>query len=188
MNDQQPVGLFDDTDIDYDVEAVMPETRSEQLERASWHMKMAARLVAERDELEHVWRVEMGRLRERWLERAEAYNSRIVWHEAPVEALHLALLADDPKRKTIVLPYGTSKVRVPKTPRIVIDDQPALLVWAEANHPDILGRTINVTGVKTIASVTKAGVVDVNGEIIPGVLAVLDDPSWTANYLQDDDR
>lgn len=184
--DDQPVDLFDDTDIDYGVEAQMPETRPEQLERASWHMKMAARLVAERDEMMAVYKAEIARLQARWIERSDVYDSRIAWHQAPVEALHLALLADDPKRKTIVLPYGTSKVRVPKTPRIIIDDQSALLVWAEANHPDILGRTINVTGVKTIASVTKAGVVDPNGELIPGVRAVLDDPSWTASYSEDD--
>jgi hypothetical protein len=45
-----------------------------------------------------------------------------------------------------------------------------------------------VTGVKTIATVTEAGVVDPNGELVPGVEASIDEPSWSATYETGDDQ
>lgn len=171
-----------DVDIDYEQPANMPDSDAAALERASWHLRMAAKYANERRQLVDVYQAEMDRLTARLDHRVRILDARIAWHEAPVEALHRALLEADPKRKTIELPYGTSRVRVSKTPRIEFVDKAATLAWAENTHPDILGRTINVTGVKTIANVTDAGVVDDNGELIPGVAAVLDEPSWSVSY------
>lgn len=172
----------DDTDIDYETAAEMPPGEAEALERASWHMRMAARLTAEKDQLTAVYQAEMDRLTERIQHRRRILDQRIAWHEEPVKALHLNIVARNPKRKTIDLPYGTSKVRVPATPRVVITDKPALLAWAENTHPDLLSRDINVTAVKTIAQATRSGPLDPNGEVIPGVEFVLDAPSWSSNY------
>ena len=187
--DDPIINLVDDLDIDYTVDAEMPEDRPDQLERASWHLKMASRLARERDELNVVYQAEIERLTNRWRARAEVFANRIEWHERPVRELHMALLAEDPKRKTIHLPYGTSKVRVSKTPRVRIVDQPTLLAWAEQNWPDILGRTINVTGVKEIvARLPKlepgetSGVTDLNGELIPGAAATMPESSWSVSY------
>jgi hypothetical protein len=174
----------DEPDIDYETPAVMPEGSAEALDRASWHMRMASMISTERDQITAVYKAEMERLQIRLQHRIRIFDDRIAWHEEPVSSLHLALLRDEPKRKSIELPYGTSKVRVPKTPRVEFTDQPATLAWAEVNHPEILGHTINVTGVKSIAvPLGEAGsVTDTNGEIIPGVQAVLDDPSWSVSY------
>jgi len=172
----------EEPDIDYNEPALMPEQQAEALDRASWHMRMAARLDAERAQLNAVYKAEIERLQIRQGHRDRILADRIAWHEGPVQALHLALLRENPKRKTIELPYGTSKVRVSKTPRLEFTDKAATMAWAEQAHPEILGRTINVTGVKHIAQITEAGVLDKNGEIIPGVVATLDEPSWSASY------
>lgn len=176
--------LADEPDIDYETPAEMPAAQTEALDRASWHLSMAARIRAERAQLDAVYAAEIERLQIRQAHRRRIMDDRIAWHEEPVEALHLALLRDDPKRKSIELPHGTSKIRVSKTRRLEFTDQPATIAWAEANYPEILGRTINVTGVKHVATITEAGVViDPNGEIVPGVAAAeLPPPSWSATY------
>ena len=178
----------DESDIDYDTPAKMPAGEADALERASWHMRKAAMLTAQRDQLAAVYKAEIERLQIRLGHRVRIINDQIAWHEEPVKGLHLALLARDPKRKTIELPYGTSKVQERKTPKLTITDQATLLAWAESNHPDILGRTINVTGVKTVAKVLDSlAVVDAStGEVIPGVDATVDGLKWSSLYEQDE--
>jgi hypothetical protein len=174
-------------DIDYDTPALMPPGEPEALERASWHMRMAAQITAERDQIAAVYKAEMERLEMRLAHRMRIMNNRIAWHEQPVEALHLALLKSNPKRKTIELPYGTSKVRVSTAPKLSISDNSALLVWAENNHPELLGRTINITAVKTVAVMHMGKVIDAaSGEMIPGVEATTVDPKWSSLYEQDE--
>jgi len=174
----------DVSDVDYDEPANMPTGDAEALERASWHLSMSARYQHERDQLTAVFRAEIERLQLRLAERQRTLDARIAWHEEPVRAFHLARLARDPKSsKTLALPHGTSRIRVSKTPHVEIVDRPALLVWAEANHPDILGRTVNVTGVKSIiASGAGEQVVDGNGKFVPGVELSLPGPSWSVSY------
>jgi hypothetical protein len=176
--------LGDEPDIDYDTPAEMPDGQAEALDRASWHLKMAAKYSRQLSEIDAVYKAEMERLDIRRQHRLRILANQIAWHETPVESLHRALLAEDPKRKSIELPYGTSKIRASKTPKLEFTDMAATLAWAEENHPDILGRTINVTGVKTIASTSPdfRMVVDDNGEIIPGVEASMPESSWSASY------
>lgn len=178
-----------DLDIDYTEPAVMPDDHTAALERASWHMRIAAMLTAERDQLTAVYLAEMDRLVVRLQHRQRILNERIAWHEEPVKSLHLALLRIDPRRKTIELPHGASKIQVPKTPKAHITDKGALLAWAEDHHPDLLSRDINVTAVRTIALADATptpehptGAVDANGEVIPGVEVRLDPPKWSATY------
>lgn len=188
MNEDLDIPIGDEPDIDYGTPALMPDGTAEALDRASWHLKMAARATAQRDEIDAVYQAEMDRLEIRRLHRRRIFNDQIAWHQAPIESLHRALLRDDPKRKSIELPYGTSKIRVSKTPTVTFTDKAATLAWAETNHPDILGRTINVTGVKSIANVTDAGVIDTTGEIIPGVEASTPEPSWSIQFASDEDQ
>jgi hypothetical protein len=172
----------EDLDIEYDTPADMPTDHMDALERASWHLKMAGQFHEERVELEAMYKREIERLTLRHAQHDRIIRNRIEWHERPVSALHRAIVRDDPKRKTIHLPYGTSKVRVSATPRLEITDRAAALAWAESSYPEILGRTINVTGIKSVAQVTAAGVIDENGEIVPGVTASMPDDSWSVSY------
>ena len=184
----------DEPDIDYDTPALMPAEEAGALERASWHMKMASRLTAERNELTAIYAAEIDRLQIRLEHRRRILADRITWHELPIESLHAALLRDNPKRKTIELPYGTSKVRVPATPKAVITDKDAVLAWAEKAHPELLGHTINVTAIRTVAApagevtvARAAAAIDTDtGEVIPGVEVTLDPPTWSSNYEEAD--
>jgi len=184
--------LFDDPghepDIDYDTPANMPEGEAEALERASWHMRKAAMLKAERDQLNAVYQAEIDRLLVRRGHRLRIIDNQIEWHEEPVRSLHLALLRDNPRRKTIELPYGTSKVRAAQKPKVIIEDKGAVLAWAERNHPDLLGMTINVTDLRSVAEPTDDGrAVDAaTGELVPGASSHTPEPTWSALYEQDE--
>jgi hypothetical protein len=177
-------------DIDYDTPAVMPPGEAEALERASWHIKKAAMISSEKSQLAAVYKAEMERLQIRLAHRVRIMNDQIAWHEEPVRSLHLAIQGSNPKRKSIELPYGTSKVTVPKTPTVQIVDQPAVLAWAEANHPELLGHTINVTAVRSVSRIPEGVTTELpgkvfdagTGEVIPGVESTLAPKKWTPKY------
>lgn len=185
--------LLEQGDIDYETPAQMPTGEADALERASWHLKRAA---AKRDELARlkaVYDAEIDRLKIRLGHRTRILQSQIDWHEEPVRQMHLALVDRDPKSaKTIDLPYGTSKVSVPKSPKVEIVDPDAVTAWALDAHPDIVKHSVNVTAVRSVATPAEPSKVTVGkpgkaidaatGEIIPGVEVTLDEPRWTVSY------
>jgi hypothetical protein len=128
----------DDDTIDY---AVEPEPihglDAEALERASWHVRKIAERRRELEQLGDVYRNELRRITDRYDSVTRRINAGIAWHEVPVKQLHAALLAVDPRRKTIALPYGTMRATVPVKARIFITDPVAAQEWALTNHPDL---------------------------------------------------
>lgn len=182
----------DTSDLKYEQPAVMPANEAEALERANWHLRMAAKRRDERDQLAAVYKKEIERLQIRLQHRTRILNDQIAWHEEPVKGLHLALLRENPKRKTIELPSGKSSVRVPQTPKVNIVDNAAVLAWAEKEHPELISHAINVTAVRTVAGASdadglkpgdvRAAIDTETGEIIPGCEVTLDPPSWSVSY------
>lgn len=190
--------LFDDTsDLDYSTPAQMPPGEAEALERASYHMMMAGKRKRELDQLKAVYKATLEDLKLRLAHRTRILEDQIRYHHEPVESLHMAIYGADPERATIELPWGTSKVTTPRKPKVEITDEAAVLAWAEVNRPELLGHTINVTAVKTVAKLPEESLpVGVSGtvwdtdtgETIPGVRAVLEAPKWSPSYDTGDDR
>lgn len=121
---------------DFDYEADPPEIDPGDVD---WqlHANEALRRIAfwegRQAEDDHTFQRELARLTVWHEKRSQVTNQRIGWHKLSLIGLHKALLEDDPKRKTIVLPYGTLKARVSKTPRFSITDKDAFLQWCETN-------------------------------------------------------
>lgn len=182
MDPEDP--LFDDAldglDIDYETPAEMPEDEPAALSRASWHLRMASMIKSEQIALNNLYQEEIDRLQIKQMHRWRIAEDRIAWHEAPVEEMHLKIIHDDPKRaKTLELPHGTSKVRVPVTPKVHFTDQEATLAWVLENHPEIVKHSV---GIAAVRSIIDKGVHDKNGEIVPGIESRLDQPTWSSSY------
>jgi hypothetical protein len=118
---------------------------------------------------------------ERWNERRMArWDSKLAWHRAPCIDLLAALRAADPKLKTLDLPSGRVKSRTPTKPTVCVDDERAVIAWAETNMPDLLDRKVRVDR-RALASYVLT-----TGELPEGVS--LEDPrtSYTIDVSPDE--
>lgn len=174
-------GSTDTSDLDYSVPARLPEDDDEALRRIDWHVRMVRRERDELHRLEALYRAEMDRLHDRYAERARIINSRIDWHSSPVESWHRA----HPERRTVELPHGTSKLRVPKQPMVFMagEDNDVVRDWAITAHPEIL-RGPNVTAVRKVVQIVETGdgwqaIDPATGEVVPGVTVQMPEPTWT---------
>lgn len=172
--------MSDTSDIDYDTPAFIPDNEAEALERIAWHARLARAAHAELADVEAMYAAEMERLRDRLDNRQAIINKRIAWHTAPIESYHRMRLEADPKRKTIELPHGTSRVTVPTKPKAWITDYEAATEWARTAHPEIM-RGPNVTDLRDVVQITDdLKVIDpATGEIVPGVAAEIPAARWT---------
>jgi hypothetical protein len=164
-----------DTGEDYDTEPPVLDG----LEQVAYHVRRVREERAELEALEAVYRAELERMKDRWENRREVIENRIAWHLIPVESWHRS----HPDTRTIEVPHGTLKLSVPKTLKVFIgsgdDDKAKVRQWAIESHPEILGDPL-VTKVRSVTLVVDGRVVDADtGEIVPGVTAVLPDPSWS---------
>lgn len=97
------------------------------------------------------------------------------WLEQALAQYHRAVLARDPKAKTVSLPNGTLKARA-QQPEWTFEDPDAFLAWAQANAPELVrqpdppGPAIDKAATKqTMAANVVDGRLVVLGEIVPGV-------------------
>lgn len=128
-----------DTLADIDLEAPEPDEPMpvpQGIEQASWYVRRLARLRDRMAENVSVANSERQRV-DIWL---AGVNGRLDDQAKALEdalaAWHRALLADDPKRRTIRLPFG--KIVARKRPsRIEVDDD-AFVPWAVANWPELV--------------------------------------------------
>lgn len=105
------------------------------LKRVDYHLRhiraidQAKTLAAER------FQAEFRRIKDLWEERSAQLDRDRAWHEAPCVALHAAILARDPSRKTIKngLSHGVLKSITPTKPGIEWVDEAAFCDWAEDN-------------------------------------------------------
>lgn len=177
--------LHDDVTFDYDEPpSPIAGLDAAALAEANWHIRVAGELAAELDALHVVYGNEIKRLNARLDARAGKIRARIEWHETPVKQLHAALLAANPKRKTIELPHGTMKATVPSKAIITIVDPEAVQAWALSNIPDACPpRQVGVMDLRAALVVNAAGmVVDPSTmEVVPGVAATVPAPTFAVN-------
>lgn len=165
-----------------------PLAEIEALDRADYHLLQVARLrhdLAVHDEL---FRRAIDRLQDRAIERRVIIERQIEWHLAPVAQLHFRLLEANPKRRTIELPSGTLKARIPEKPQVFIDDQAAVAEWARNSAPELVPPPdrVRVTDLRKVVAVVPRpdgtlAVVTRHGEPVPGVHAEVPQPTWNAD-------
>lgn len=166
-----PDALYDDEPISYDVE---PEpihgTDVAALDRADWHVRQIARLRAEQESARELFQLEIRRLTDRLEHRLSVLKRQEEWHKAPVEALHRALLAEDPKNnKTKHLRHGKLLARS-VSEQVHIEDRDAVKEWALTAHPDLCPpKDPLVTELRRVVKIHDGKAIDpATGEVIPG--------------------
>lgn len=149
---------------------------------AGWHLRQIRKLRKRAAEVQAVYNRERERLDEWFARGTDKFEARIEWHEAPLRQLHQRLVEQDPKRKSIELPDGTLKMRVPVKPQVVVDDADGLLAWATEHAPHLLPepRPVRVTDLRREAVALSEDVVvlTATGEVVPFVHAEVPEPTW----------
>jgi hypothetical protein len=126
----------------YEDEPPVIEGRDAQaLLDADDHLRRRAFWQTRLDEAEKVYHCQLDRLNEWWAAEKQRIGRHIDWHDQTVTSLHAALLADDPKRKTIHLPHGTLRAR--KLPDRVEADPAVTLPWLLEHRADLLRHEID---------------------------------------------
>lgn len=164
--------MSDELDIDYTVDAVLPEDPEEAKRRVEWHARMARHYTAQLAEETAAFQREIDRLKAEIEMRKRTVEARVRWHTDPIESYHRMRQEQDPDYRTLRMPHGTSKITVPKKPVVSLgdmsDDEDAAVAWLIEQHPQLL----KLPGIATIRSLVDVKEVD-EGEDITG-LAVFD--------------
>lgn len=169
--------MSDTVDYDGPAEPWQPPDGWDVMERLDWHARRARSVQAQIDGINDLFGREMDRLEARRDEEVAILQRKIDWHQAPIESYHRA----HPDNRTIKLPHATSRLTVPKSPRIFAADLDAVIEWARANHPEIL-RSPNITDVRKVVQIADGKVIDPStGEVVHGLAAEMPDPSWSLN-------
>lgn len=146
---------------------------------ADRHLRAIARLENEYDLEKAGALAEVERIQQWIAQRYETLTAQTDWHRSVLHRYHEAVLAVDPRLKTIKLPHGELQARA-QQPSWEIDPTTAL-PWLQANLPSVVRPpkpgepSIDVAALKR--SVTVAGVDEgwdemravVLGEPVPGV-------------------
>jgi hypothetical protein len=167
---------------------------------AEWAMAIVRRDTLAIDQLEHDRDAWIQRINEAHVSAAAALVERRARLSAALERYALAWHDEDPRvNKTLHVPSGQVSTTTPRTPRVSIIDEAAVVAWLESIDPevvtpDVLKRTDPqpmISGVrKLVTTVEKDGgwiVIDpASGKQIAGLRAELGDT--TASVKPDTSR
>lgn len=150
---------------------------------ADWHARRIRRAQQYLTRIEATAATMTARINE-WVERrSKSHTEAIAAHTEALHGYHAAMLADDPRQKTIELPTGVRLRSQAGKLSVAITDAVAAIDWCNGHAPSALTPQppkIDKTILARIGS-TKASddptsgehpAVTAEGEIIPGVLIV----------------
>ncbi|GIM44452.1 phage protein [Collibacillus ludicampi] len=142
-------------------------------EKAVWALRKLAKIRQEMAENQAIAEKEIERIKA-WLEDVNGGLQRDAeYFESLLQAYHRMVLEENPRAKSIKLPYGTLKAR--KQEPDYIRDEEKLLIWTKANRPDAVRvkESVDWSSLKrTIVSTENGVAVDENGQVIEGITVV----------------
>jgi phage host-nuclease inhibitor protein Gam len=142
-------------------------------EKAVWALRKLAKIRREMEENQSIADKEIERIKA-WLEDVNgALQKDAEYFENLLQAYHRMVLEENPKAKSIKLPYGTLKAR--KQEPEYIRDEEKLLTWTKANRPEVVKvkESVDWSALKkTIVSTVGGVAVDDNGQVIEGITVV----------------
>jgi phage host-nuclease inhibitor protein Gam len=142
-------------------------------EKAVWALRKLAEIHREMAENQAIADKEIERIKA-WLEEVNGgLQKDAEYFEGLLQAYHRKVLEENPKAKSIKLPYGTLKAR--KQEPDYIRDEEKLLIWTKANRPDAVKvkESVDWSSLKrTIVSTENGVAVDENGQVIDGITVV----------------
>lgn len=164
----RPFGL---TDEDRAVLADMrARFRIEHDAQAAWAMRKARKAAQRIAEVDRIAQAEIDRIQEWALSERGGPERDLGFFETLLTEYALRLREQDPKRKSVVTPYGkvsTTQVGA----KVVVDDEESFIAWAEVNLPDAVKtkKTVLVTPIKDAIATLDGLPVTEQGEVIPGI-------------------
>ena len=183
--------MSDELDIDYTVDAVLPEDPEDAKRRVDWHARMVRHYAAQlADEIASFER-EIERLQAEVAARKRTAQARIDWHTAPVESYHRMLQSQDKDMRTLRTPHATSKITVPKQPVVNLaegyaldDDDVVVFRWLSESHPEAL-KLPGISVIRKLVNLVQLGdenayvVADkTTGETLPFLVAEVPPPTY----------
>jgi hypothetical protein len=181
-------GLLSGPEPDYDAEPEPPA----DADRADQMLRQLARLQRERDDALELAAAERARI-DLWLSATtERITKRQAWYRQSLEQYHRAVLAHDPQRTTIRLPFGSLVARA-QQPEWAYEDEAAFIAWATESYPTLLRQPDPPAPAPDKVAVKKAlevpgrhapgaqvQPVTLDGELVPGVVVTIRDRRFNA--------
>lgn len=190
--------MDDDFGADYD--AWLADGQDWPDEEADWQppdeagverlLRLVGRLEAEIGRVQEFRDGEVAKL-DAWLEdRTHGAKARIEWAKRSLEAW-ARQVHPDKTGHAWNMPNGTLRLTAPKE-SLAVTDESAAVAWLAENHPDLVVRSVNGKGTKSLVKAgppverydmegREAFAATVDGEIVPGLLLTKPDkPTFTA--------
>jgi phage host-nuclease inhibitor protein Gam len=142
-------------------------------EQASWVLRKLAKIRKEMAENQAVAEAEIKRTKKPLEEVNGSLEKEAEYFANLLQVYHRTVLEENPKAKTIKLPFGTLKARQ-QQPEYVRDEE-KLLAWTKQNRPDAVKvkESVDWTKLKeTISNVVDGLAITEDGEVIEGVKVV----------------
>jgi hypothetical protein len=163
-----------------------PDNKAQLLHAAERHLVMLARAKRQLAQLLEVWDAIQAQQADRRRLASGPMLAEIEYRSAQLSNIQAALLALEPRERTYTLPTGTLAAKVPHAPKIDVVDPDAFIVWARANRPDLLRVKTEVDKSAVNRLPAAPGPVHIDGEIIPGLVATEQVPSFTIRIAGED--
>jgi hypothetical protein len=175
--DAPNVDVLDTTDL-----SALPEEAVEELRvrfrvdvdsQATWAMRKARAAALRVREVDRIAAAEIERIQE-WALRERTRPERdLAFFTYLLEDYALRVRQADPRRKSVVTPYGKVQTRS-QDDAVKVDDPDAFVKWAKENATELIKTTEAPTGIadiRAVVDVTDDGLVIFgDGELVPGLV------------------
>lgn len=108
---------------------------------AARHLRAIRRYSDVQHTTDQAFAKEINHLEDRRAEQAAKWQRKIDWHERMLTQAHEQILADDPTRKTVVLPGGELWSRSARNAAVAFTNKDEFMAWAHVNAPHLLAVT-----------------------------------------------
>jgi sulfur carrier protein ThiS len=143
------------------------------LDSLNWVFRKVSALKAKEKEIQKLANVERDRINRWETNELRPLKNSLEFFEMLVAEYHQKVLEEDPRAKTISTPYGKSKTRKSKETTDKQDEKILLEHVLESEMYDFVKQSLSWGDFKkTLKIVDVSGekvVVDINGQIVPGV-------------------
>lgn len=168
-----------------DESAAQERFRIASKEQANWALRKIARIEADIAEVNGVAEAEIARINAWRNEQLAGCDKNKEFFIGLLHEYHDLLLADNPKAKTVKLPYGTLKMRA--LPPEIERDEEALLEWVKTNKPQfvIVTEKTNWAELKKVLEIKSDGALDPEtGEVLPGITVTERPPKFSVEVQE----
>ncbi|NCG67776.1 hypothetical protein GWJ21_07385 [Bacillus coagulans] len=158
------------------------------LESLTWAFRKLAAYKAKENEIAKIAQQERQRIDDWEAEQKKSIQGDMEFFESLIQRYHAKQLAENPKAKTLSTPFGKSKSRKSKPAPEKVNEEKLVEYVFENDITEYLKYSVKWGDLKKTFNVvqTNSGpaVVDVNGQIVPGVAVKPEQTSFTIEVTE----